>query len=133
MKEKGIIASYQKKPTLSIPGYEYTQYNPDYLIELPTKQFLIIDNTTTVRTDRLKQKLWEAYSLKTAIHKAMYYVVVPNKDDIGTQDSREKEWSFVIKERSKLNNPSYFSAIDALLSLEELRNQLTKTIFHTVD
>lgn len=133
LKEIGAIVSYIKEPVCSIPGYGFNQYNPDFSIELKDKTILYIDNTTTVRSDRLKQKQWEAYGVKQGDINAMYYVVVPNEDKIGTPDSREKEWHFVLRERSKIENPSYFSAIDKLLSLDELKEELLHLSTRTVD
>lgn len=133
LQENGIILSYQKEPVCSIPGYGYTQYNPDYLIELRNGRKLYIDNTTTVRSDRLKQKQWDAYGVKQSDTTAMYYIIVPNNDKIGTPDSREQEWGFILRERSKIRNPTYFSAIDNLLSLDELTGELLRLSSRNVD
>lgn len=124
LKENGTIVSYQVEPVLSIPGYGYSQLNPDFSIKLWNRNTLYIDNTTTVRSDRLKQKQWEAYGVKQADISSMYYIIVPNPDKIGTPASRGKEWGFVLKERSKIHNDMYFSAIDKLLSLDELKGEL---------
>lgn len=52
------------EPRYNHPDTTYQQFSPDFEIELNNGEIIIIDNTTTARHDRFKQKQWDAYGVK---------------------------------------------------------------------
>lgn len=121
--DNGLISNYCCEPRLTIPGYSYEQFRPDFKIETNNNTIIFIDNTKTVRGDRIKQKQWDAMGVKQSFsntdNNVLYFVVVPPKSRIGHADTREKEINNVIHERTKIKNPNYFSKIDDILFLDE--------------
>ena len=61
---KNKIKKFQPEPRYNYPLKEKKQFSPDGEITLTNGKLIIYDNTTTVRHDRLKQKLWDAYGIK---------------------------------------------------------------------
>lgn len=123
LKEDKIIKDFIKEPRLSVPGCESLQFRPDFKIYLNDETLVFIDNTKTIRSDRLKQKQWEALGtqmcFKDSEWKTYYFVVVPNKDIIGKKETREKETRNVIREKEKIHSNTYFSKIDDIMFLNE--------------
>jgi hypothetical protein len=121
--DRGVILNYCSEPRLTIPGYSYEQFRPDFKIETNNNTIIFIDNTKTVRGDRVKQKQWDAMGVKLSFpntdSNVLYFVVVPPKSRIGHDDTREKEINNVLHERTKIKSPSYFSKIDDILFLDE--------------
>lgn len=58
------IKKFQPEPRYNYPLKQKKQFSPDGEITLNNGKIIIYDNTTTVRHDRLKQKLWDAYGTK---------------------------------------------------------------------
>lgn len=51
--------------------------------------------------------------------KTYYFVVVPNKEIIGKNETREKEIRNVTREKEKINSGTYFSKVNDILFLDE--------------
>jgi len=128
LKNDKIIESFKKEPKLSAPGYINDQFRPDFKINLIEKTIVFIDNTKTIRGDRVKQKQWEALGVKMCYTNkectAYYFVIVPNEDIIGSEETREKEVHNVIHERNKIRSGDYYSEIDDILFVDEFINWL---------
>ena len=60
----GYIKKFIKEPKYRMPGFEQTQFNPDFEITLLDSSIIVIDNTTTIRSDRMKQKQWDSFGVK---------------------------------------------------------------------
>lgn len=121
--DNGLILDYCGEPKLTLPGYSYEQFRPDFKIKTNNNTIIFIDNTKTVRGDRIKQKQWDAMGVKLSFlntdSTVLYFVVVPSKSKIGHADTRKKEIDNVTHERDKIKNPNYFSKIDDILFLDE--------------
>ncbi|WCK57007.1 hypothetical protein PP175_27850 (plasmid) [Aneurinibacillus sp. Ricciae_BoGa-3] len=135
-----IILSFKPEPRYAIDGYTYQQFSPDFELHLPNGIYLIIDNTNTIRHDRLKQKQWDAYgvkqSLKAKNRPCRYIVLVPDKDIIGTDNSREKEIVNVEREKEKISGDAYLSIIDDIIYFSELEmyiQQLSSIVLPTLE
>ncbi|BAU63704.1 hypothetical protein STA3757_10710 [Stanieria sp. NIES-3757] len=110
------IHKFIPEPRYNYPGKKTKQFSPDGEITLLDKSIIVYDNTTTVRHDRLKQKLWDAYGTKEYFKaknlNIKYYVIIPN-------ELTTKEISNALREKIKINNPEYFSTIDDIITLQE--------------
>ncbi|MCK8827076.1 hypothetical protein MWH25_04855 [Natroniella acetigena] len=141
LKDKGFINSFEEEPRYNYPGYNYSsyhgksgQFSPDFEIELNNGDIIVIDNTTTIRHDRLKQKLWDAYGVKEYYRnkgkEIKYYVVAPNDNQLGSSPSKtKKEKRNLENNREKVrsdNDREYFSTIDDILQIEDLVTLITK-------
>ncbi|MEM8677550.1 MAG: hypothetical protein AAGF83_27375 [Cyanobacteria bacterium P01_G01_bin.67] len=111
------IDNFRKEPRYNYPSKKQKQFSPDGEITLLDGRIIIYDNTTTVRHDRLKQKLWDAYGIKEHFKSQdiliQYYVVVPD-------EMIEKEVKNFLREKAKLNNSEYYSTIDDIITIREL-------------
>lgn len=129
--EASAIKSYTYEPKYNFPNYKNAQFSPDGEIILNNGLVIIIDNTTSVRHDRLKQKQWDAFGTKEYFKmyhpdiEVKYYVVLPDKNNLGSIHTREKEFKSVVREKNKINGSNYFSAIDDIIHISELI-ELTK-------
>lgn len=122
------IKSYKCEPKYHFPGFENMQFKPDGEIVLNNNTVLIIDNTTSARHDRFKQKQWDAYGVKQYFKEyhpdadVKYYIVLPDKDNLGSISTREKEFNNFLREKNKINSPNYYSEVDDILHVSELLN-----------
>lgn len=127
--KRGLIKSFVFEPRYSHPSTSYKQFSPDFEITLNDDSIIIIDNTTTARHDRFKQKQWDAFGCKEhfkSLKKTVkYYVVLPNNDNLGSQSTREKEISNYLNEKNKISNGTYFSMIDDIIQLNDLIDIIT--------
>lgn len=122
-KKSGVIKDFTKEPVLTLLTHKNTKIKPDFKIVLNDGVLIFIDNTKTIRTDRVSQKQWDAFRLKSVFSNKdsmYYYVIVPNKDVIGSNLSREYEIINVENEKKKMKNKDYYSMIDDVLYLDEL-------------
>ncbi|ABG82455.1 hypothetical protein KCK34_001492 [Clostridium perfringens] len=128
---EGSIKKFVYEPRYNHPDTTYQQFSPDFEIELNNGEIIIIDNTTTARHDRFKQKQWDAYGVKEHFKaknkKINYFVVLPNNDSIGNDTSRDKEIRNVELEQSKVRGKEYFSMIDDIIQLNDLISLIEKT------
>lgn len=112
------------------PKYNNKQFRADFEIELKNGVLVVIDNTTTIRNDRVNQKQFIAYGVKKhfeAEEKTVkFFVVVPNKEKIGTKKTREKEIKTIERMKTKIKDKKYESFIDDILYLDELLEMLKK-------
>lgn len=134
--ENQIISSVVIEPKIYIPGYNDSFFNPDILIKVNEEHYIFIDNTTTIRTDRIKQKQWDAHGIKTAFAntsiKIECFVIVRNLMDIGNKKTRHKEIKNVQREKDKMKNSNYYSALDEIFYVDELidyLNSLSNDLF----
>jgi hypothetical protein len=120
----GKIKDFVTEPRYIFPNHTYAQFSPDFEITLNDDSIIVIDNTTTARHDRFKQKQWDASGIRAyfaTLNKSVrYYVVLPNNDSIGNVDTRDKEINYYIHEKNKNLSPSYFSMIDDIIQLSDL-------------
>ena len=111
------IKKFYLEPRYNYPSKEIEQFSPDGEITLLNDNIIVYDNTTTIRHDRLKGKLWDAYGVKEHFRakekEIKYYVIIP--DDISA-----KELKNAIGEQEKLNNPEYYSSINDIITLTKL-------------
>ena len=125
------IKSYTYEPEYNFPGYENMQFKPDGEIILNDDTVIIIDNTTSARHDRFKQKQWDAFGAKQHFKKyypnvnVKYYIVLPDKNNLGSVATREKEFKNFLREKNKFNNKDYYSEVDDVIQVSDLIN-LTK-------
>lgn len=120
------IKEYTYEPKYCYPGYENEQFRPDGEIILNDDTIIIIDNTTSARHDRFKQKQWDAYGTKRyfksiypdAIIK--YYIVLPDKENLGTIFTREREYKNYLREKKKFSSSNYYSEVDDILQISDL-------------
>lgn len=126
--ESNKIKDFKKEPRYSFPKHTYKQFSPDFEITLNDYSIIIIDNTTTARHDRFKQKQWDALGIKThfiSINKSVkYYVVLPDNNCIGNDKTRNYEIKNYLHEKKKNSSSSYFSMIDDIIQLSDLVNIL---------
>lgn len=124
----GKIKDFKKEPRYNFPNHAYNQFSPDFEITLNDGSIIIIDNTTTARHDRFKQKQWDAFGIREhfyALNKQIdYFVVLPNDDSIGNNNSRDEEIHNYIREKDKNADPSYFSLITDIIQVDDLKNIL---------
>lgn len=124
LKRRGLIKNFRKEPRYNYPGHALEQFSPDFEIELTNGEIIIIDNTTTARHDRFKQKQWDAHGVKSHFAakgiKVKYYILLPDDHEIGNEKSREKEIKAYHAEKRKVNNPDYYSAVDDLIQISDL-------------
>lgn len=124
--ENNKIKDYKYEPKYNFPGYDKSQFSPDGEILLNNGTVIIIDNTTSARHDRFKQKQWDAYGVKkyfNVMHpelKTLYYVILPDKNCLGNKDNKEKEYKNYLREKAKCHNANYYSEIDDILHISEL-------------
>lgn len=112
------IKNFIVEPKYNYPSKKKKQFNPDGEITKLNGDLIIYDNTTSIRSDRLKQKSWDAYGVKEhfklAEKNVKYYVIIPN-------NLKSKEQKKALKESKKLhNNQDYFNTIDNILTISEL-------------
>lgn len=125
---KKSITAYRYEPRYNFPTYQETQFSPDFEITLSNGQIIIIDNTTTARHDRFKQKQWDANGVKEHFKakgkSVKYYILLPNDDTIGNDKSRAKEIKNVKNERLKIHKKGYYSQVDDLIQVKDLMKMI---------
>lgn len=128
----GYINGFIREPKYTMPGYEHPQFNPDFEITLLDGSIIIIDNTTTVRSDRIKQKQWDSFGIKsyfTSINESiLYYVVIPDKENLGSKQTNSTEIKMYLNYKDNIISGKIYSAIDDILQLSELFDQLKHAI-----
>ncbi|AWI03473.1 hypothetical protein [Clostridium drakei] len=129
LQSKGYVQSFVFEPRYNYPNHSYEQFSPDFEITLKNGNIIIIDNTTTARHDRFKQKQWDAYGTKVHFQdkgkNVEYYIVLPDDEEIGNDNSRQKEINNFIHEKNKNNDPQYFSCINDMIQVSDLVNIIT--------
>lgn len=129
LQDKGIIESFIKEPSLILPEYKSSKIRADFMISIRDGEIIYIDNTKTIRTDRVKQKQWDALRTKMSYgddYYITYYVVVPDASVIGNDETREIENINVLNEKKKMTDIDYYSKIDDILYLGEFIEMLIK-------
>lgn len=124
LKRNGLVKNFRREPRYNYPGHASKQFSPDFEIELRNGEIIIIDNTTTARHDRFKQKQWDAHGVKSHFEdkgiKIKYYIILPDDHELGNAKSREREIRAYHAEKKKINNPDYYSAVDDLIQVSDL-------------
>lgn len=123
---RNLIKDFEYEPRYAHPTTTYPQFSPDFEITLNDNSIIIIDNTTTARHDRFKQKQWDAFGVKEYFRyqnkNVKYYVVLPDNDYIGNTSTRRKEINNYLNEKTKVTSGNYFSMIDDVIQLSDLIN-----------
>lgn len=117
MKRTDKIRNCSRKPKI-FNG----EFNPDNVVEKNNGKIIIIDSTTTARTDRMRGKQWDAYGTKkyfTEKGKVATAVMVVDETD---KNQREKDNFRRCKAHCKLPH----SALDDAVSVKELIDLLEK-------
>lgn len=135
LEKLGLISNVSPEPPYSILPESERQFNPDFSFE-KDGEFIIIDNTTTIRNDRAKQKNFDALGVRTsARHKTKNknqnircYIVVPNYDEIGKEKTREKEIKNVKNAKKRVLEKDELVFIDEVLTIGELVEILSKKL-----
>lgn len=126
-KEKKI-KSFVVQPKYSHPTTSKKQFRPDFEIELNNGDILILDSTTTARSDRIKGKQWDARGIKEHFSDKgitpTFWVVVPNLDEIGSPSKRKKEISCFNSVKNNISDTEYFSSIDNIVTISDLISKL---------
>lgn len=123
---KNEIKSYTYEPKYNFPGYKNMQFSPDGEIVLNDNTVIIIDNTTSARHDRFKQKQWDAYGVKQYFNKyyptinVKYYIILPDNNHLGNTQNKDKEYKNFLREKSKLNSKNYYSEVDDIMQISDL-------------
>lgn len=126
--ENNEIKNYIYEPKYNFPGYEKSQFSPDGEITLNNDTVVIIDNTTSARHDRFKQKQWDAYGIKKHFSTfypdktVFYYIVLPDKENLGNSNNKEREHQNYLREKAKFNNENYYSEVDDIVQVSDLIN-----------
>lgn len=125
------IEYFKKEPKYSAPGYTKTQFNPDYEIQLLNGKKIVIDNTTSIRSDRVKQKQWDALGVKSYFKKygenINYYIVIPNSYSLGTEYTNKEEVNLYLTQRLYILENEHYSEIDDIIELDELEFLIMST------
>ena len=113
LKSKGVIDDFKFQPVYA------GCFNPDFEVRKGNK-IVVVDTTTTARTDRIKGKQWNAYhakrilrsqpSLKKGKKEITAYVVV--------RSTRDREKASFLRAKKNIAKCSYDS-VDDVLSVEE--------------
>ncbi|MGB5635505.1 MAG: hypothetical protein WBM44_17990 [Waterburya sp.] len=115
------IKKFISEPRYNYPSKQKKQFNPDGEITELNGDLIIYDNTTSIRSDRLKQKSWDAYGTKEHFKSQKidikYYVITP--DDLKTEEKENAR-----QERQKLQDKEYYNTIDDILTISELINMI---------
>lgn len=118
----GYIQSFKKNYYTGKAGYSDTkQFYAPILVTLNDNTCWAVFSTTSFRSDRINGKQWNAYNLKginPAIKKA--FLVYP--DAITTSEKKN-----FISHRNQYTRHEEYSAIDDILSQEELSNLIEST------
>ena len=118
------INNFKQEPRYNYPAKKQKQFSPDGEITLLDGNIIVYDNTTTIRHDRLKQKLWDAYGIKEHFQskgtEIKYYVIVPD-------EMIEKEIRNTLREKEKLRDREYYSTVDDIITVTELLNIIENT------
>lgn len=126
------VKNYIYEPKYNFPGYEKSQFSPDGEITLNSDTIIIIDNTTSARHDRFKQKQWDAYGVKKHFSmfypnkKVVYYIVLPDKDNLGNSKNKDVEYNNYLREKAKFNNENYYSEVDDIIQVSDLLKIIDK-------
>jgi hypothetical protein len=112
------IVSFTKQPVYN------DQFRPDFEIHT-TKRIIVVDTTTTIRSDRMHGKQWTAYGTKSHsnLQDVYFLVICEARDCIGTLANRKKELDHASKERQKIKgegvHSKFVTYIDDLLHFDE--------------
>ena len=121
------VQSYVYEPRYSFPGYNMKQISPDGEIILNNGDIIVIDNTTSIRHDRIKQKQWDAFGVKKFFYElhpeknVKYFIILP---DINHLDNENTEYKAYLREKKKINNKNYYSEIDDILMVSNLLDMI---------
>lgn len=111
------IISYQKKYRAGKIGYSnQEQFYAPYIINFSEDEQWIIYSTTSLRTDRIKGTQWDSYNLKE-INNRIKKSILTYSDALSKNDQMDFE-----KQNNKYLNKEEFSAIDNILSHDQLIN-----------
>lgn len=133
MLKDSYIKSYTSEPRYNYPGYLYNQFSPDGEIILNDNSIIVIDNTTSARHDRFKQKQWDAYGVKCYFRDidpkldVKYFVILPNTEDLGSDFKRQYELRSLEREQRKILSGKYYSEISAILQVKDLVEFIMKS------
>lgn len=117
LKKEGIVDSVETDKRFSLNEKYKPQFFAPYFITTKNK-FAVIFTTTSIRSDRNKITQWDSWGIKTSMEGQVKCILVvpdnlPSNEEVHFQ-----------KESTKIQNTSFFSSIDAIIKLSELKNYL---------
>lgn len=114
LKKNNYIKSYKAKYRNGYEGINTEQFYFQYLVEFEDMRCWLLQSTTSVRNDRMGIHQWNSFNLKnidSTIEKS--YVIVPDT----LSEAEQKE---VDKYKKKINSGSIYTAVDGVLTQNEL-------------
>lgn len=115
MKHEILIDNFELKKFIPFyKGYKPQFYAP--FIVTKNKNKVLIFTMTTMRSDRNKEKQWDAFGIKHYLGKDVKaFVILP---DILSA----KEKVYIVNEKQKIKQNGYMSYIDDICQLSELKS-----------
>lgn len=121
LKAKGIIDDYTYQPV-----YEQC-FKPDFEVRKKNK-IIIVDTSTTARTDRIHGKQWNAYHAKRIIKSKPTFSRKEEKEIMAfvvVRDTKGREKGYFRRAKDYIKRCSHGS-LDGILSVEEFAELLTE-------
>lgn len=120
----GYITQYISEYREGRSGYNSDQFYAPFLITFKDGTKWALFTTTSMRTDRIKGQQWDAVNLK-GIDSSIKYVYLVYPDDVDIAEKNQ-----FIKQNDKYVNKREFSAIDGVVSQEEINNLIEEYALH---
>jgi len=118
LKNKGVVDHYVRQPI-----YEQC-FRPDFEVHIGDT-IIVIDVTTTVRTDREKGKLWDAYWAKQTLKRKYPGKVIEAITVV--QKTTGREWGNYVRAKAYIEKCSKpYDAVDYIMTLEEFIRHIYK-------
>jgi hypothetical protein len=120
LRDQKLIADFEKEYRNGREGYAKDQFYAPFIIEYDDGELWLLYSTTSFRSDRFKGQQWDASNLRQIDHCInLCYLVYPDSVD-------EKERREFLDARSKIVNSQVYSAIDDILTLGQLTDEVEK-------
>lgn len=117
-KTVGYLKDIHPNYRIGKDGYNKSQFYTPFLIEFHDETKWALFTTTSMRTDRIKGQQWDALNLKK-INQSISSVYLIYPDGLST-----KEENKFIQQNDKYQNHKEYSAIDAIVSQDEISNMI---------
>ena len=121
IKDKGVIDNIDMKKRFPYTEGHGPQFYAPFIVLKENKKVLVF-TMTTMRSDRNKEKQWDALGIKNYF-KGQISVVVVLPDELSG-----KELCHHVREKKKIKQKNYFSVIDEICQLSELSKVLRSIV-----